>query len=362
MYNGRDTKEKKRNSFEDTKEKIEPIHEKAYQLAKKHWDLIAKPLHSLGKLEDIVCQLAGIYGTEQVEQGKKCLVVFCADNGVVEAGVSQTGQDVTAIVAENFRKKQTCTAIMAERVGMDVWPMDVGMVTDTPNVEKRKIAYGTKNMLHEPAMTYEEALLAIETGIEIALECQDKGYKMVAAGEMGIGNTTTSSAIVSVLLSKTPAMVTGRGAGLSNDGLNRKIEVIEQAIEKHQPKREDPLDVLAKLGGFDIACMVGFYLGAASVHLPILLDGFISKAAALVAIQINPTVRQYMIPSHTSYESADGMLAKALGLEPILQGDFCLGEGSGAVFISPLIDMAVSVYQSMGTFENHKIEAYKPYN
>jgi len=345
--------------LEEVLHQIEPIDEIAKNQSKKRWDSIAKPLHSLGKLEDGIAQVAGITGTHKVRLDKKALVIMCADNGVVAEGVTQSGSEITALVAENFLNANSCVCIMAKQLGVDVFPIDIGILTDT-KVRNRKIAYGTKNMVNEPAMTREQAIEAIEVGIETVFELKDKGYQIIATGEMGIGNTTTSSAISSVLLGVPVETVTGRGAGLSDIGLNKKIAVIKQAVNKHQPKKEDPIDVLAKVGGYDIAGLVGVFLGGAAAKIPVVIDGFISSVAALIAIRIEPKVFQYMLPSHISEEVAGGLLLNAIGLEPYLTCGMRLGEGTGAVALFPILDLALAVYSGMSTFEHNDMEAYKP--
>ena len=239
-----------------------------------HWDSIAKPLHSLGKLEDALVRIAGMTGNERIHLDKKALVVMCADNGVVEEGVTQTGQEVTAIVAENFLSGATSACTMCRQCGTDVYPVDVGMAVDTKVPTDLKVAMGTKNMVKEPAMTREEAVRGIEAGIEMVSRLKARGYGLIATGEMGIGNTTTSSAVAAVLLNCPVEEMTGRGAGLSSEGLNRKITAIGKAIEKHQPDPEDPIDVLAKVGGLDIAGMTGVFLGGAALGVPIVIAGF----------------------------------------------------------------------------------------
>lgn len=331
----------------------------AEKRAREHWDGIAKPLHSLGKLEDVLVQIAGIQRTSQVRVGKKALVVLCADNGVVEEGVTQTGQEVTAIVAENFLKEKATAAILCRRTGADIFPVDMGIARDTC-IRNCKIAYGTKNMAKEPAMTREQAVRGILTGVQIAEELKAQGYEVLATGEMGIGNTTSSSAMAAVLLHKEAEEVTGRGAGLSSDGLSRKISAIRQAIRLHRPDPEDGVDVLAKVGGFDIAGMVGVFLGGARCGMPVVIDGFISGVAALCAVRLCPAAADYMVASHVSKEPAAQMLLEALGKEPFLTCDMCLGEGTGAVMLFPLLDMAAAVYNSMSTFEENAIENYQP--
>ncbi|MCD8230748.1 MAG: nicotinate-nucleotide--dimethylbenzimidazole phosphoribosyltransferase [Clostridiales bacterium] len=339
---------------------IQPVCENSMQKAKTHWDTVAKPLGSLGKLEQAVIQIAGISRSENVDLSKKGLIIMCADNGVVAEGVTQTGQEVTAVVAENFLDLRSCVAIMCRDTGTDIFPIDIGMAVDTPRVERRKIAYGTKNMYLEPAMSRNEAIAAVETGIQLVKEKAEAGYQILATGEMGIGNTTTSSAVTSVLLDVPVKTVTGRGAGLSSAGLTRKIEVIKAAVAKHQPNPQDPIDVLAKVGGFDIAGLVGVFLGGALYHVPVVADGFISTVAALIAIRLEPKAADYILASHVSKEPAGAMLLKAIGKTPFLTCDMCLGEGSGAVALFPILDMAVHIYREMSPFGEAGFGTYVP--
>lgn len=284
---------------------------------------------------------------------------MCADNGVVAEGVTQTGQEVTAIVAENFLTGDTSACVMCRQCGTDVFPVDVGMVSDTKVPRDLKVMNGTRNMAKEPAMTREEAVRGIEAGIEMVRRLKEKGYTLIATGEMGIGNTTTSSAVASVLLDKPVEMMTGRGAGLSGEGLKRKIAAIQKAVSKNQPDPKDAIDVLAKVGGLDIAGMAGVFLGGAAMHIPVVIDGFISCVAALVAQRICPLVKDYMIASHVSKEPAAALILEALDKEAVLHGEMCLGEGSGAVALFPFLDMGIAVYESMSTFEEIKVDQYK---
>lgn len=346
-------------TLEETLQKIHPLDEKAMEISRKRWDSIAKPLHSLGKMEDLVVQIAGITGSPDMNLKKRALVAMCADNGVVEEGVTQTGQEVTAIVAENFLTGDTSACTMCRQCGTDVYPVDVGMAVDTKVPTDLKVAMGTRNMVKEPAMTREEAVKGIEAGIEMVSRLKAKGYGLLATGEMGIGNTTTSSAVASVLLDRPVEEMTGRGAGLSSDGLNRKITAIKKAIDKHQPDPKDAIDVLAKVGGLDIAGMAGVFIGGAAFSVPVVIDGFISCVAALIAQQICPTVGDYMIASHVSKEPAAHLILEALGKEAVIHGDMCLGEGSGAVALFPFLDMGTAVYQSMSTFDDIHVEQYE---
>ena len=344
-----------------TVEKILPPDLTAAAAAKRRWNSIAKPLHGLGKLEDLVAVLAGIQRTDRVRLDKKALVVMCADNGVVEEGVTQTGQEVTAIVAENFHKGETSAAILCMAAGADLFPVDVGMITDMPHVERRKTICGTRNMTKGPAMTQEECCSAVAAGMEKAAELKEAGYQILASGEMGIGNTTTSAAVVSVLMNIPPEEAAGRGAGLSDEGLVRKVGAICRAIAVNCPDPEDPLDVLAKVGGLDIAALTGLFIGGAAQGLPVVADGFISCAAALAAIRIAPACRPYILPSHVSDEPASKMLLEALDMDPILHAGMHLGEGTGAVTLFPLLDMALKVYNQMSTFDGIEIEPYREF-
>lgn len=346
-------------NLQETIKIIRPLDEEAMEDSRRKWDSIAHPLHSLGKLEDMVVQIAGITGNSLIHVQKRVLVPMCADNGVVEEGVTQTGQEITALVAESFLQTKAASSIMCKSVGCDIFPVDVGVAKDV-NIFNRKIAYGTRNMAKEPAMTREQAIQALEIGIEVAQMMKEKGYEMVATGEMGIGNTTTSSAVASVLLELPVEKMTGRGAGLSSEGLNRKIRAIKQAIELNKPDKKDPVDVLAKVGGFDLAALAGLYLGCAACRIPIVIDGVISATAALAAAVLCPLAKEYMIASHVSKEPAGSLLLEALGKEAPLHCDMCLGEGTGALNLFPLLDTGLAVYYGMSDFGNFGMEAYQP--
>ena len=347
-------------TLEETMQKIRPVDAAAMAAAKQHWDGLGKPLGSLGRLEKALIQIAGIQRTGDVHIDRKALVIMCADNGVVEEGVTQCGQEVTATVAENFLDEKSCVAIMCRRAGTKICPVDIGMAVDTPRVEKRKIAYGTKNMAKEPAMTREQAVAAIEVGISKAEELHAQGYEMLATGEMGIGNTTTSSAMTAVYLGLDVETVTGRGAGLSSYGLQRKIHAIKQAIAVNQPDPEDPLDVLAKVGGLDIAGMCGLFLGGAAQQMPVVMDGFISQVAALTAVRLVPECADYILASHVSEEPGANILLKALEKDAFLTCGMRLGEGSGAVALFPILDFASDIYHKMSTFVQADSVEYQP--
>ena len=348
--------------LEEALARIHPASQEAMEAARERWDNIAMPLHSLGRLQDTIVRIAGMTGNVEVSLKKKALLVMCADNGVVEEGVSQSGPEVTAAVAENFYDEKSCVAIMCRKCGADLFAIDIGMASDTPRTEKHKIAYGTGNMAREPAMTRAQALKAISVGMEKVRELKEQGFQLIATGEMGIGNTTTASAVTAVLLSVPAETVTGRGAGLSREGLSRKVQVIRDAIRLHRPDPSDPLDVLAKVGGFDIAGLAGVFLGGAVYGVPIVIDGMISSVAALAAQRLTAACGDYMIASHVSGEPASRMLLQALRKEPFLTCEMRLGEGSGAVAVLPLLEMGLEVYNRMSTFEEIRVEQYEELN
>ena len=340
---------------------ILPPDKAAMAAAKAKWDAIAKPIGSLGLFEDAVVQIAGLTGSAEVRLPKRAVLVMCADNGVVAEGVSQSGQDVTALVAGNMAEGKSSVCRMAAAVHAEVFPVDIGMAQAVPGVRDRHIARGTGNIAVGPAMRREEAARAVQVGIDMVGELKAQGYSIIATGEMGIGNTTTASAMLAAFLGAEPSAVTGRGAGLSDEGLKRKISAIRRAIAVNKPDPTDGLDVLCKLGGFDIAGMCGTFLGGAIHRVPILIDGFISAVAALAAVRICPESRQAMLAAHVSAEPAARMPLEALDAKPLITAGLRLGEGTGAVAALPLLDLALSVYDEMVTFDGIGLEAYKPF-
>lgn len=333
----------------------------AMQAAQEKWNRVAKPLHSLGRLEQMVIQLAGIEKTAQPAPRKKAVLMFCADNGVIAEGVTQSGSDVTAAVARNFASGITTVNTFAKVCGADTFPIDIGMAEDVvcAGLDLRKICHGTRNFAKEPAMTREQAEQAILTGISLVQEKKAAGYNLIVTGEMGIGNTATSSAVLSVLLEKNAAEVTGRGAGLSDEGLSRKIHVIRKAVQLHHPDKNDIIDVLSKVGGLDICGMTGAFLGGALYHVPVLIDGFISATAANCAVGLAPQCRHYMYASHCSGEPAGKMALDAIGMRAYLDCDMCLGEGTGGVIGAKLFDFALAAYGEAAEFgEEASVEQY----
>ena len=330
----------------------------------KNWDAIAKPLDGMGRFEAIIAKIGAITGTEDVCILKKAVVIMCADNGIVDEGISQSGQEVTLAVAKAMGKGQSCVGQMAKSVGADTIPIDIGINSNEsiPGIISRKVRQGTRNFRIEPAMTEDETIRAIAIGMEVAYQCKRKGYQMLATGELGIGNTTTSSAIAAALLGCDVSKVVGRGAGLNGVGLVRKQKVIKEVIDKYDLYKSDAFTILCTVGGLDIAGLVGVCIGGALNHLPIVLDGVISMVAALVAERLVPGTKAYYIPSHKGKEPAIEMLARELGLELIIDGKLALGEGTGAVMMFALLDVAMSIYQSNTTFDVMKIEQYERLN
>lgn len=328
--------------------------------AQKRWDQVAKPLYSLGKLEELVVQIAGIQQTVDVRIDKRCALVFCADHGVVAEGVSQSGSEVTALVAKSIVDGTANINLMAKVAHADVFAVDMGMLRPVTGSIDRRIACGTQNMARTAAMSRSQAEDAVQAGIDLVEEMKNRGYRLIVTGEMGIGNTTASTAMACALLGLEPDELTGRGAGLSDAGLTRKRNVIKQALQMHRPDQADPMDILAKVGGFEIAGMAGAFLGGIRHGVPIVIDGVISAVAALAAARMDPRAADCMLPSHLSREPAMVRIMEELNLHPILHADMALGEGTGAVSLLPLLDMALNVYHGTHTFDDLGMEAYTP--
>jgi nicotinate-nucleotide--dimethylbenzimidazole phosphoribosyltransferase len=348
--------------FENTLAKISSEDKDIVKAVQARLDSLTKPLGSLGRLEDIVKQVAAITGKIRPRVDKKAIIIMCADNGVVEEGVSSCPKHVTASVTENFTRGITGVCVLSAHAGAEIVVVDIGVDAklNAKGIVDKKIRRGTDNIAKGPAMSRAEAIKAIETGIEIVFELSDKGYNMFGTGEMGIGNTTTSSAMACVLTNKPLKEVVGRGSGLSNEAYANKINIIAKAIEINKADPNDPLDVLSKLGGFDIAGLVGCYIGAAARRVPILIDGFIAAVAALVAVRLRPKIKEYLIASHGSAEPGSKAILEAIGIEPLLNLGMRLGEGSGAAVAFHIVDAAFEAYNKMGTFEDARIKQYEP--
>lgn len=340
----------------------DPGEEAARQAAHRHWASVAKPLGSLGLLETALEDIAALTLSAQLDLSRRALLLLCADNGVVAQGVAQSDHTVTAAVTRNAALKKSSVCRMAQVADCPVVPVDMGVMDMPPmeNLLNRRIGNGTGDITQGPAMSREQARRAVLTGVELVREQKERGVTLLATGEMGIGNTTTSSAVACVLLNRPAAELTGRGSGLSDEGLRRKIRAVEAAIEKNQPDPGQPLDVLAKVGGFDLAGMCGIFLGGALYRVPVLMDGLISTVAALCALRLCPGAGKAMLASHVSAEPAGRLVLDVLGKKPLITAEMRLGEGTGAVAAIPLLDMALALYRDGTTFEGTGIEAYVP--
>ena len=337
--------------------------EKAGMEARAHWDAIAKPLGSLGQFEEMIIQIAALRGNAVFCLKKRVLTVFCADNGVTAQGVSQCGSVVTARVAAALAEGKSTANRMACQVNCRVIPVDVGILDfpGHPNVRRMRVRNGTGDISREPAMTREECLKAMEYGAALAEELSQKGTDLLAVGEMGIGNTTTATALAAAMLGLEPDEITGRGAGLSSEGLVRKRAAIRQALARQTCSSNDTTGLMAELGGLDIAAMCGAFIGAAECRLPVIIDGVISEVAALCAMRLCPAVKSAMLPSHLSAEPVARLLQDAMGIHAPIDANLHLGEGTGALMLMPMLDAAMAVYQSGESFRELGIEAYQPW-
>lgn len=339
-----------------------PVDEAAVCRARVRWDAVAKPLRSLGLLEDAIVKIAGIQHTDAVCLSPRCAAIFCADHGVVAQGVSQSGQEVTALVARAIVQGTANVNLMAQVAHAEVTAIDMGMAQpfSHPRLTVCRQGAGTADFSRGPAMTRARAENAVAAGMDVAAGLRQKGYRLIATGEMGIGNTTAATACLCALTGRAPSALTGRGAGLSDGGLRRKTAVIERALAVNRPDPNDALDVLAKVGGFEIAGMMGACLGGMKYGVPIVIDGLISGVAALLACRLCPDARDFLLASHVSHEPAARLVLEELRLPAIIHGEMALGEGTGAVALLPLLDMALAVYSGVHTFDQMGMAAYTP--
>lgn len=334
---------------------IAPLDEATMRQARERQNQLTKPQGSLGRLEELSIRLAGMTGSLRPPLERKTVVVMAADHGVAADGVSAYPQAVTAQMVANFIQGGAAINVLARRTAARVLVVDIGVATEislrAENFLQRKIASGTRNLATGPAMTRQEMADAIAVGLDIVEQEVARGLDILITGDMGIGNTTASSAIVAAVTAVPVEEVTGRGTGIDDAHLKRKVAIIKQAIALNQPNRHDPFDILAKLGGFEIAGLVGAIIGAASHRIPILVDGFISTAAALLAAELAPLACGYMIAAHSSVERGHRIMLEHLELQPLLNLDLRLGEGTGAVLAIPLLENAVAILNEMATFE-----------
>lgn len=340
---------------------ITPPDKTAAQSAREHWNALAKPLGSLGLLEDAITQIAALTGEPQVQLKPRRVIVFCADNGVVAQGVTQSPQSVTATVAHSLAKGITSVCRMAQVADCQVLPVDMGIAdyAGEEGVLNCRIRNGTNDCTKGPAMSREEAAKAVLAGVNLVQKLAAEGVKLIATGEMGIGNTTTAACVLCALLGAAPEKITGRGAGLSDEGLQRKKAAVQAALAANQAALGDPLGILASVGGLDIAGMCGAFLGGALAGVPVLADGVISAAAALLAVRLCPESAKAILASHVSAEPAGALALEALGKKPLITAGLRLGEGTGAVAAMPLLDMALAVYQEGYTFASAGLTPYK---
>ena len=357
-----------------TREELFALHidepdKSVYDKAKDHFDMLAKPIDGFGEFEDMICRIAAIQGRVCPDISKRALAVMFADNGVVESGVSQTDSSVTLDVARLFAKGESTVCVMTKGFDIDTVGVDVGIDSDEkiPGIIDRKVSRGTKNIEKEPAMTQEQCLEAVTAGIDIVKGLSDKGFTLIATGEMGIGNTTTATALLCALTGVKAKEVTGRGAGLSDEGLAKKLDVIQNALKLHgailpdKVSAEYALKMLTVLGGLDIAALTGVFIGGALCRIPVVTDGLISAVAALTATYILPGCEKYMIASHQGRERGTRIALSHMGLKAVIDADMALGEGTGAVMIIPVIDMIINVYNQGTSFESAQIQQYERY-
>lgn len=347
--------------MEDIKENIKnikPLFQQTMEQARQYQDSLIKPIGSLGRLEEIAIQIAGITGSVQNQLDKKAIIVMCADNGVYEEGVSTAPQEVTAVQSCNMLKGMTGISILSRQCKSDLIIVDIGIntnITETKMIHK-KINYGTKNIAKEQAMTKEEFEKAIAVGFELVGQLKQQGYKILGTGEMGISNTTTATAVIIALTGCSIEQATGKGAGLTKQLFEHKKDVLKRVFEIHNIDKKNAFEVVQKVGGFDIAGLMGCFLGAAYYRIPIIVDGVISISAALAAYVCQPLVKQYLLASHQSAEPAFDIAAKEIGLRPYFQLDMRLGEGTGCPFTMYLAEAATKITAEMATFEQGNVD------
>lgn len=346
---------------------IDNIHctNKEYEKkTKKCWNNLLKPLNGLGVLEDYICKISNIQNSVNVNISNPFVVIMCADNGVVKQNVTQVDSSVTKLVTENFTKNLTSVCCMSKNINAKIIPVDIGVNgdIDEKGVLNKKIMYGTNDISKTNAMTVEQCEKAILTGIETVYNLKQQGCNIVATGEMGIGNTTTGSAISSCILNVSPKVTTGKGAGLCDKALLHKISIVEKAIKINKPNKSDAIDILHKVGGLDIAGLVGVFLGCAYYKIPVVIDGVITLVSAALAFMLNKNTVDYMLPSHTTKEPACNLLLEFLNLKPYINCNMSLGEGTGAVSAISLLQMAVNVYKGLPKFYDVNMENYKEFN
>ncbi len=341
------------NILSETLKSISGVNEEVKKQTRDKWDGLVKPIGSLGQLEEISIKISGMTGKVLNKMEKKAIALMCSDNGLVEEGVSAAPQFFTKVLTENMPKGTTGVATLGKSVNADILAVDLGVIgqINDDRVINRKISEGTKNFTKGPAMTYDEAIKSIEIGIEIGDALFKDGYDILGTGEVGIGNTSTAAAVLSVLSGLDVDLTCGKGAGLTSDQHEAKKAIIKKGIDLNKPNKEDPIDVISKVGGYDIGGMCGLFLSGAKNKKPMVIDGFISSVGALCAIKLNPLVKDYLIPSHLSAEPGAKYVMEALNLNPMLNLGMRLGEGSGCTIAFQIIEIANYTLENMGSFE-----------
>lgn len=340
--------------LKDTLERIRPVGVALAEACQRDLDNKTKPLRSLGRLEEFACRVVAITGKARPDIGKKVIFTFAADHGITEEGVSLYPKEVTAQMVLNFLNGGAGVNVLARHAGAEVRVVDVGVdhdFEDSPNLIHSKVARGTRNFCKGPAMTAEETMAAISVGIRLAERCKSEGVGLVGTGEMGIGNTTPSSAIIAAIAGIDVEMVTHKGTGISDAALAAKVMAIRKGLELNRPDPADPLDLLTKVGGLEIAAIAGLVLGCAANSIPVVADGFISTAGALIASELHPCAKEYIFAAHQSVETGHRFMLERMGLRPILDLDLRLGEGTGAALAMPLIEAGLKILAEMATFE-----------
>ncbi len=347
-----------RKTLQEITEGIRPADGAALTAAQERMDSLIKPLGSLGKLESMAVKMAGITGKVKNTVEKRCSIVMVADNGIIEEGVAGSPKDITLIQGMNMTKGICGMGVLSAYANADIKVVDIGIDADYNNdkVYHRKIKYGADNFAKGPAMSRSECIQAIEVGIEMVGLAKEEGYEILGTGEMGIGNTSSTSAVLMAFTGLSAEKAVGKGGGLTDEGLAHKKEVITGALELNRPDPADPIDVISKVGGLDIAGLTGCFLAAAYYRLPIVIDGVISALAALAACRINPLVKDYLFSSHRSIEPAYDLICRELGIEPMLDMDMRLGEGTGCTLAFNIIGAACAMMRNMATFEDIKYD------
>ena len=346
----------------ENKLSVEPVENEALLELQSEWDRVAKPIGSFGTLESVYSKIAAIQGFKAPDLSHMRLIVCCGDHGIVEEGVSQTSQDVTRICATNIGKGVTTAGVMAKSLGIDIISVDVGInyAEEVPNTLNRRVKYGTCNFLKQPAMTVEEFSRAVQVGMDLVKDSKEDGKNVILVGEMGIGNTTSAAVMAGYLLDLNAEAVTGRGAGLDDEGFSKKRAVVSMALSKYSGL--DPVEICSNFGGLELAAMTGIVIGGALYKVPVILDGMLSMVSALVADRLLENSKEYLIPSHISKEPVARKLASKLDIEPVIDAKMAVGEGAGAVMMAHMLRLTDEVFHNALKFQDSEVEQYERFN